>query len=212
MDIDPETNTPESLERKKQDQRLMNAVLALIFFALLSNHLWQFYQFRQINTLLYIVQISITILFFLIRDFPKKTSLKPYDWTIAIVATWLPLLLKPGSAGDSILFWPLQLVGLTIAILGYLSLNKSIGIVPALRTLKTDGVYRFVRHPVYGGYFLAYTAYCAQNPTLSNILIVMAVITLGILRIISEEEFLSRSPDYLAYAQKVRWRVLPGIW
>jgi protein-S-isoprenylcysteine O-methyltransferase Ste14 len=44
---------------------------------------------------------------------------------------------------------------------------------------------------------------------------IAAVVPIGILamRILAEERFLRRElPGYAAYASRVRWRLLPGIW
>ncbi|WP_148074993.1 methyltransferase family protein [Bythopirellula goksoeyrii] len=46
-------------------------------------------------------------------------------------------------------------VGNILDVWGYLVLCRSFGIVPEARELKTTGPYRFVRHPVYLGQFIA---------------------------------------------------------
>jgi protein-S-isoprenylcysteine O-methyltransferase Ste14 len=46
-------------------------------------------------------------------------------------------------------------LGNIIDVWGYLVLCRSFGIIPEARELKTTGPYRFVRHPVYLGQFLA---------------------------------------------------------
>ncbi|TWU24576.1 hypothetical protein Pla144_34610 [Bythopirellula polymerisocia] len=46
-------------------------------------------------------------------------------------------------------------LGNVLDVWGYLVLCRSFGIVPEARELKTTGPYRFVRHPVYLGQFLA---------------------------------------------------------
>jgi protein-S-isoprenylcysteine O-methyltransferase Ste14 len=46
-------------------------------------------------------------------------------------------------------------LGNAIDVWGYFVLCRSFGIVPEARELKTNGPYRFVRHPVYLGQFLA---------------------------------------------------------
>lgn len=212
MDIDPETNTTDVLERKKTDQRIMNALMALVLAFFLFHYAIQFLQTYRINTLFYVMQVSIMVVLFLIRDFPKRTSLKPYDWAVAIGGTWLPLAMLPHGHADLPFFLALQIAGLTISILGYISLNKSIGIVPALRHVKTRGLYAFVRHPIYLAYFIAYGAFFAQNLSFWNCAVLLGVYALDILRILAEEKFLLQSEEYNAYAQKVRWRLLPFVW
>ena len=49
----------------------------------------------------------------------------------------------------------LIMIGNTLDIWGYFVLCRSFGIVPEARELKTTGPYRFVRHPVYLGQFIA---------------------------------------------------------
>jgi protein-S-isoprenylcysteine O-methyltransferase Ste14 len=49
----------------------------------------------------------------------------------------------------------LILTGLIIEIWGYAYLVRSLSIVPEARVLKITGPYRFVRHPIYFGQFLA---------------------------------------------------------
>ncbi len=46
-------------------------------------------------------------------------------------------------------------IGNMIDLWGYTVLTRSFGIVPEARELKTSGPYRFVRHPVYLGQFIA---------------------------------------------------------
>ena len=59
--------------------------------------------------------------------------------------TWFEVM-----AGASLLT-----VGNLIVLWGYLALNRSFGITPEPRALKTNGPYRWVRHPVYLGQFIS---------------------------------------------------------
>lgn len=61
-----------------------------------------------------------------------------------------PLSLTEVLAGGSLIT-----VGILLEVWGYIVLTRSFGIVPEARELKTSGPYRFVRHPVYLGQFLA---------------------------------------------------------
>ena len=49
----------------------------------------------------------------------------------------------------------LIMFGNAVDVLGYSTLFRSFSIVPEARSLKTTGLYRFVRHPVYLGQFFA---------------------------------------------------------
>jgi protein-S-isoprenylcysteine O-methyltransferase Ste14 len=77
----------------------------------------------------------------------------------------------------------------------------------------TSGPYAIVRHPGYVGVILVYAA---TPPFLGSWwgLIPSAVLTLAfVLRTAWEDRtLLEELPDYPAYARKVRYRLLPGVW
>jgi protein-S-isoprenylcysteine O-methyltransferase Ste14 len=62
---------------------------------------------------------------------------------------------NPISWQNALMAGVLISIGNLIDVWGYLVLCRSFGIVPEARELKTSGPYRFVRHPVYLGQFLA---------------------------------------------------------
>lgn len=77
----------------------------------------------------------------------------------------------------------------------------------------SDGPYAYIRHPVYlGGLLYAFSyplflgSYWALIPS-------ALVAGLMVARTALEDEFLHRHlPGYPEYADKVRWRLLPGVW
>ena len=200
------------LERKKQDQMLINFLLATLFAFFLLFYLRDFVVNHKISSFLYVIQISITVILFITRSLPQKISMRPFDWFVALGGTWIPLLIWPSGETDITILVYAQLIAICISILGILSLNKSIGIVPALRKVKTGGLYRLIRHPIYLSYFIGYSCIVIQNPNILNVVILGAVIMFDILRIISEEKFLRQDSSYQEYMQKVKWRLLPFIW
>ncbi len=192
---------------------ITNLILAGLFASFLSVFYNDFNEQPKFSTLLTMIQVSCIVLFFVIRVAPSKTSTDPKDWTIAIIATYLPMLLVPtGAEGEIVFLLILQLIGIFISILGLISLNTSIGIVPAIRNIKTRGLYWFVRHPIYFGYFLSMTAMVLQNLSIFNIIILLGIYAADIYRIIAEEKLLSKDPDYQNYKARVKWRLLPFIW
>jgi protein-S-isoprenylcysteine O-methyltransferase Ste14 len=102
--------------------------------------------------------------------------------------------------------------GLLVVIIGKLSLGRSFGLMPANRGVVSTGLYRVVRHPIYMGYLVTHAAYCAANPTLVNLLILLVADLALLIRAVCEEETLALDGAYREYQQRVRWRVLPGVF
>ncbi|MEO7270950.1 MAG: isoprenylcysteine carboxylmethyltransferase family protein [Vicinamibacterales bacterium] len=86
------------------------------------------------------------------------------------------------------------------------------GAPPRHVPLKTDGVYGFVRHPLYFAWVLMVVA----APTMTGTRLVFAILSTGYLAIAIpwEERGLVKSfgPEYDAYRRAVRWRMLPGLY
>lgn len=165
------------------------------------------------SSLLLLIYETMIVGFALFRAMPKDTSSSTYDWGIAVAGTALPLLLRPApELHESALFQVLQFTGTAISMTALLSLNRSFGIVPANRTIRTGGLYRFIRHPMYAGYFLSLIGFSVQNPTGGNIAVSAGFMALSILRIRAEEQFLARDAGYAAYMDKTRWRLFPFVW
>jgi len=80
-------------------------------------------------------------------------------------------------------------------------------------TVCDSGPYRFVRHPGYAGGLLFHLAtpfmLCAWWAFVPVALVSAALV----LRTLLEDRTLQAElPGYAGYAQKVRWRLIPGIW
>jgi protein-S-isoprenylcysteine O-methyltransferase Ste14 len=79
-------------------------------------------------------------------------------------------------------------------------------------TFTTRGPYGWVRHPIYSGWFLVVFAV----PTMTMTQLVFAVVSSAylIVGIVFEERSLVRAaPEaYRAYQERVRWKVVPGIY
>jgi protein-S-isoprenylcysteine O-methyltransferase Ste14 len=102
--------------------------------------------------------------------------------------------------------------GLFFVVLGKMSLGRSFGLAPANRGVVSSGLYRFVRHPIYFGYLITHAGFVLANPGTRNLLVLMATDVALLLRAIREENTLAADPQYRDYMQRVRWRVIPGIF
>lgn len=126
-----------------------------------------------------------------------------------------PPLVRPGSVpaiAPELATVMLSLVGLIVVIAGKASLGRSFGLMPANRGIVSTGLYRVVRHPIYMGYLITHVGFLAANPTLWNVIALSAADLALLVRAVREELTLARDPAYRDYQQRVRWRVLPGIF
>lgn len=164
---------------------------------------------------LLLVSETSVLIFVLIRRPTTAISVKLGDWLLAVTATAAPLLIQPGSA-----LWP-QLAALGVSLIAAgnvfqlwakLFLRRSFGIAPANRGVKSDGPYRFVRHPMYAGYLFAHIGVMVLMPSLLNLTIYIIGWWAQILRLLAEEDLLAEDPAYRAFMQETRWRLIPGVF
>ena len=155
----------------------------------------------------------ILIAMFLTRRRARVVSRRPWDWVVAI-GGWLPLLVRPTDADgmSQVIGGTLQVMGALLVVVGMCYLGRSFGVVAANRGLKINGPYRFVRHPVYAAHAIALCGFVVANPTVWNAAILVANLTLQVLRIRAEERLLTESAEYGEYRARVRWRVVPGVY
>lgn len=198
---------------RKRWEQFGNALLCLsgiVFnYVMLSDFLLK----HRISSL-YVALFEAGVIFFAVtRPMPKEANASLYDWAIALLGSYLIMLMRPAAdVHDHIALLAGQIAGMAISLTGLLSLNKSFGLVAANRGVKSGGLYRIVRHPIYAGYFLSFGAFLLQNITFFNVLIYAAFVVLELLRIKAEERVLSRDLNYARYAIQTRWRVLPLIY
>ena len=80
--------------------------------------------------------------------------------------------------------------------------------------LKTDGMYRFVRHPSYAGLLISTVGFCLVFRSGIGLLLTLAMLVPLIARIHAEERFLHEvfGAEYAAYCKQTRWRLLPLVY
>jgi protein-S-isoprenylcysteine O-methyltransferase Ste14 len=167
------------------------------------------------GNLLLLPSEGIVVVFLLLRRRTEAISRVPSEWGIALVATCAPLMVEPGvgrALVSPLLAAIVLLIGMFVQIHAKITLGRSFGCVPANRGLKLEGPYRFVRHPMYAGYMLTHVAYLAMNPTAWNLAVYTVCYGSQVCRLLAEERFLSDDPNYKAYAQSVRFRLIPGVF
>jgi len=85
--------------------------------------------------------------------------------------------------------------------------------VEANQHVISTGPYRFVRHPMYVGATLMFLATPFALGSLWALLVAVPLCGVIVARLLNEEQYLSAHlPGYIAYCQKVRYRLLPMVW
>ncbi|KAB0326394.1 hypothetical protein LSO07_23250 [Janthinobacterium sp. PLB04] len=180
------------------------------FFA--SAHVMGFLHSGDWSYLLFCAAETLAALFFIVRTAPVSVSTDAGDWLLAIGATFAPFLLSPADMA----IWPsaryLLAVGSLLQIAGLLSLNRSFGLVAAQREIKTGGVYRVIRHPLYASYLISLSGYLLANTSPVNTVIYVATMSMMVMRLLREERFLSTDVRYRVYMRQVKYRLLPFIF
>lgn len=183
--------------------------------------LWGLFAYRHIDAfrstgdwayLVMCISETLTACLFMVRSAPVTISKDPFDWFFALTGTFMAFLFVPSSWGLLPAGKVLIILAAGIQILGLLSLNRSLAIVAAKRTIKTGGMYSLVRHPLYASYLLMFTGYMLVNTTVWNAAIFVLTIGFLFVRAIREEKHLVLDPSYVEYMGRVRYRVLPFVF
>lgn len=193
----------------------LNLLAGLMMTLLLGLFAWRhviaFTGTGQVQYLLICLSELVCATLFLMRSAPVNVSTDPLDWLFGIAGTFLPLMLMPATSG----LWPaarhLIVLGTVLQIAAMLSLNRSLAIVAARRQIKTGGLYRYVRHPMYASYLVMYIGYVLANTTLLNTALVVLTILFLFVRMAREEKLLGTDTAYRDYLQQVRYRVIPFV-
>jgi protein-S-isoprenylcysteine O-methyltransferase Ste14 len=134
-------------------------------------------------------------------------------WPITALAlgsvVWPIIGLAPAPVGLKVLGDVVRALSLTGMIAAILSLGRSFGIAPADRGLRTGGLYRWLRHPLYAAELWFYIGYLLGNWSWRNLVVFIVALVLIVLRIRYEEALID---GYDGYARQVRWRLLPFVW
>lgn len=145
-----------------------------------------------------------------------------YVWTASILlivtcALWLPIgglvYAMPSTVawmGDLVQFAGLLLTARAMSVLDGLELA---GIREAATiTIDSRGPYRWVRHPIYSGWLLM--VFGPPHMTGDRLVFALASTAYLVAAIPWEERSLARAAgdQYRRYCERVRWRVIPGIY
>ncbi len=163
--------------------------------------------------LLILLSEGLVVFLLVIRRPTDRISTKSRDWLLAAMGTFVVLLIDQGGTPiNGPLGAALMMFGLAIHVGAKLSLFRSFGLVAANRGVKVGGLYRLVRHPMYVGYILSHIGFLLVAPSYWNLGIYLVAWSLLIARIYAEESVLSEDPAYREFKDRVRYRLLPGVF
>jgi len=187
--------------------------------------------------LLYLAAVSGVLIWMKIRApdllkerMSRNKEIKSWDKIIMTAYSFLLIILLAVAGLDAVRFgW--SEVPLVLKALGFF------GYIPALvfafwamrenayasdvvriqddrgHTVCTTGPYRFIRHPMYVGVVLFILCFPLCLGSLYSFIPALLIIILFIIRTSLEDKTLQKElPGYKEYTQKVRYRLLPGVW
>ncbi|WP_342113817.1 methyltransferase family protein [Pseudoduganella sp. OTU4001] len=191
---------------------LATTALACVWLLFSAAHLRAFQNSGDWTYLLFVASETLVAVLFVLRSEPAAVSHSPLDWALAIMSTGAPFLFIPSTEGVLPAGRALIVAAVLLQIAGLLSLNRSFGLVAARREIKTTGLYRVIRHPLYASYLLSYIGYVLSNTSISNIVACLAAAALLVARLHREERFLALDSNYVLYMRRVKYRVLPMVF
>jgi protein-S-isoprenylcysteine O-methyltransferase Ste14 len=166
-----------------------------------------------VSASLLLVSEGLIVVLLLIRRPTDNISISFKDWFVAFSGSFLPLLVRKGEE-PLVLYLAvgLMIFGMVTHIGAKLSLFRSFGIVPANRGVKVKGLYTIVRHPMYAGYFYTHIGFLLSTPSVWNLVVYTSTWGFMLPHIFLEEKILLQSPEYQEYVNRVRYRLIPGVF
>jgi protein-S-isoprenylcysteine O-methyltransferase Ste14 len=212
----PRSEEPGQLKRALIDLlSVLSRVIPAAYGAIVCLGFWtNFVQSGKWTSLLWIVSEGLVIFLLVFRRESHRLSLHPLDWIVALGGSFTVLLVRPATTAIAPEFVgvALQLAGTVFEIHAKAFLGRSFGIVAADRGIVVGGPYRIVRHPIYLGYCITHVGFLLTNWSPRNLVLYIVVYFFQISRILAEERILSVDESYRAYCQRVRFRLIPGLF
>lgn len=141
------------------------------------------------------------------------TSDRAVGWLLVIAQFALLAVIVIGPMGSawqvpswaSVLANVVEIAGLAVVLVGALQLGRAASVHPAptsTATLRTGGVYRLARHPIYTGVLLFAAGATLRSGSAVSAIAALALVAVLVLKTRFEERMLAaRFPDYPAYAR-----------
>jgi protein-S-isoprenylcysteine O-methyltransferase Ste14 len=136
---------------------------------------------------------------------------------VAIVGCGFVGVYWPGSVESfsTVVGILLVVAGAALALAGALTLGRSFTHFPRPREsgrLRQGGIYRLVRHPVYGGVLLLALGWSLAEAPLALVPTALLALVFDLKSRREEIWLRERYPDYAAYAERTRSRLVPFVY
>ena len=134
----------------------------------------------------------------------------------AILAALPSMVLGAGAVRFADGEWPVAAqvvfaIGAACACVSLATLGRSFAFLPSRRELVVRGPYRLVRHPAYLAELVMLVGCAIAAPAYGVPLAIGVALTL-VLRIRAEEGLLGEDEGWAGYRERVRWRLVPGVY
>lgn len=176
---------------------------------------WTASKFDLVEALFFANNLLMVVVI-LVRRQHRAIDRNVFHQGVALVAFFSGIAFdaRPVPAGP--LFAHLSL-GVTVAALGLgavtlLNLGRSFGILVAARAIKTGGLYRVIRHPMYFTDILWRVGLILGNLSVYNAALFAVSTAAYVYRAVLEERFLGQFPEYREYRERVKYRFVPGVF
>jgi protein-S-isoprenylcysteine O-methyltransferase Ste14 len=200
--------------REQASEFAARACIAGMFVVLATRIGAEFLETGHVTGLLLLVSELLVVVLTIVR---RRAVSVDRTWQARLVAgasiVFVPLIRPVGIALLPDLYTAcVSGIGLSIIIAGKVALGRSFGLMPANRGIVSSGIYRGLRHPIYAGYLVTHAAFLAAHPAALNLLLLVVSDVSLLVRAAYEERTLALDPAYRSYMERVRWRVVPGIF
>ena len=210
-----------------QSMAFLALAAALLFGAAGRLDFWNFWAYLAIFAMVFAALLA-TISSDLIRERMRPGGRRPTQLYLATAVIFVHFAVAGLDRGR--MHWsdtvplPVEVAGLVLFALGNMASVWIVSVNPYFssevriqkdrgQTVISTGPYAWVRHP---GYAAGFAVLLASGPALGSWIataVILVILPLLLWRTFGEDRLLRAELDgYQAYAERVRWRLLPGVW
>jgi protein-S-isoprenylcysteine O-methyltransferase Ste14 len=136
---------------------------------------------------------------------------------VAIAACGFVGVYWPGSVESylAVIGFVLIVAGVVVVVTGALTLGRSFTHLPRPRgsgRLHQSGIYRLVRHPIYGGVLLLALGWSLAEAPLALVPTALLAVVFDLKSRREEAWLVERYPEYPAYRERTPHRFIPFVW